>query len=92
MDTGEYVDYHGMSSYAHSIDQAIDYIEELLDEGHSAAAIELCEHALKAVEGSMEAVDDSDIRARMRRFLLDSGLTRHQVDPLFPDLVDDHSI
>jgi len=40
-------------------------------------------------EQLVEGVDDSEIRARTRRFLLDSGLTRQQVDPLFADLLVD---
>lgn len=55
-----FVDYRSAYDYAHGIEEAIDSVEELLKEGHPAEVIELAEHALKAVEGAMGSVDDSD--------------------------------
>jgi tetratricopeptide (TPR) repeat protein len=55
-----FVDYRSAYDYAHGIEEAIDSVEELLKEGHPAEAIELAEHALKAVEKAMGSVDNSD--------------------------------
>ena len=60
VDAGDFVEYGEARGYARGIDDAIDGIEELLGEGHAAEAIGLTEHALSAVERSMESVDDSD--------------------------------
>ena len=37
-------------------------------------------------EQMCEGVDDSDFRAKTRQVLLQKGLTRQQLDGLFPDL------
>ena len=42
------------------IEDAVDGVDHLLKSGQPAAAVELAEYALKAVEGQMESVDDSD--------------------------------
>jgi uncharacterized Zn finger protein len=55
-----FIDYRSAYDYAHGIEEAIDSVEELLKEGHPAEVIELAEHSLKAVEGAMGSVDDSD--------------------------------
>lgn len=55
-----FVGYREMYDYSQGIEDAIDSIEELLGDGLAAEAIELSEHALAAVEGAMESVDDSD--------------------------------
>jgi tetratricopeptide (TPR) repeat protein len=60
LDTGGFVEYQGASDYASGIDDAIDAIEELLDEGYTSESIDLCEYALRGVEGALEFVDDSD--------------------------------
>lgn len=60
IDAGEFVEYRLMYEYAQNIGKAIDSVEELLQEGHAAAAIELAEYALAGVEAAIESVDDSD--------------------------------
>ncbi|HXJ91508.1 MAG TPA: SWIM zinc finger family protein [Terriglobia bacterium] len=60
LDAGDFVDYHGMASYARDADEVIDQIEALQRDGHAEAAIELSEHALKCAERSMDSMDDSD--------------------------------
>jgi uncharacterized Zn finger protein len=55
-----FVDYRSAYDYAHGIEEVIDSVEELLQEGHPAEVIELTEHALEAVEKAMGSVDDSD--------------------------------
>ncbi len=57
---GGFVAYDDMYQYARGIDEAIDSIEQLLEEGHTAEVIGLAEHALAAVEDAMGTVDDSD--------------------------------
>jgi uncharacterized Zn finger protein len=60
LETGDYVDYYGMPSYAGNAEEVIDRLEDVLREGHPEAAIELTEHALKTAERAMESMDDSD--------------------------------
>jgi len=60
LDPGGFLDYHDMPSYAHDASEVIDRIEDLRREGHSEAAIELSEYALKAAERAMNSMDDSD--------------------------------
>lgn len=55
-----FVAYAEAYGYARRIDEIIDSIEELLDEGHADAVIALAEYALAAVEQALERVDDSN--------------------------------
>ena len=55
-----FVDYREAASYARGIEDGVDGVEHLLKSGQPAAAVELAEFALKAVEGQMESIDDSD--------------------------------
>ena len=55
-----YVGYREAYSYARGIEEGLDGVDHLLKSGQPAAAVELAEYALKAVEGQMESVDDSD--------------------------------
>ena len=55
-----FVDYRGSYQYARGIEDTIDAIERLVKDGHAAAVIDLTEYALKAVEGALGSVDDSD--------------------------------
>jgi len=57
-----YVDYNQAGAYAGRVDSAIDAVETLLQQGHAAPAIDLCEAAMKWLEGAIENVDDSDGR------------------------------
>jgi hypothetical protein len=56
----DFVEYAGAYDYARGIHDAIDLLEDLLRDGQPAAVIELCEHALRRVEGAIESVDDPD--------------------------------
>jgi uncharacterized Zn finger protein len=56
----EFVDYRRAYDYANGIEEVIDSVEELLQEGHPAEVIELAEYALEAVEKAIGSVDDSD--------------------------------
>ncbi len=58
--TGGFVDYHSAYEFTKRIDNVVDSIEELLDEGFGREVIELSEHALGRVERALGDVDDSD--------------------------------
>jgi len=56
----DFVPYREATGWARDVDDAIDSVEPLLQDGQSAAVIELCESALQTLLGSIESVDDSD--------------------------------
>ena len=56
----DFVDYYEASDWARGVDEAIDSIEELLNNGQAAAVIELYESALQSLLRAIESVDDSD--------------------------------
>jgi uncharacterized Zn finger protein len=60
LEPDDFVDCHGMASYAGHAEEVIDRLEDVLREGHPDAAIELTEHALKTAERAMGSMDDSD--------------------------------
>ena len=59
VETGGFVYYREMASYARGVDEAIDSIEQLLRDGQASAVIELCESALGSLIEAMEQADDS---------------------------------
>jgi uncharacterized Zn finger protein len=56
----DFVHYREATGWARGVDDAIDSIEHLLNDGQAAAVIELCESALRSLLGAIQAVDDSD--------------------------------
>ena len=58
--TGGFVDWRGAWAYARRIHEAINGVEELLNEGHAAEVIELLEHGLRQCERALGQIDDSD--------------------------------
>ncbi len=60
VDCDDFIDYRGAYDYASGIEEALEPIEELLDEGDASEVIDLAEYALGAVEEAAEQVDDSD--------------------------------
>jgi uncharacterized Zn finger protein len=58
--TRGFVDYRRMHAFARGIDDVVDRVERLLEDGHAADVIGLAEHALARVERAIESVDDSD--------------------------------
>lgn len=58
--TNGFVDYHAAGGYASGIDDTIDQVEQLLKQGHAGEVVDLAEYGLRAVEGAIESVDDSD--------------------------------
>ncbi|GJL65431.1 MAG: hypothetical protein NPIRA05_04020 [Nitrospirales bacterium] len=57
---GGFIDYYSAYAYAQGIDEVVDSIAELLQEGSATKVIDLLEHALRAVEKSLHMIDDSD--------------------------------
>ena len=55
-----FVGYREAASYAQGIEDAVDGVEHLLKSGQPSAAVELSEYALKAVEGQIGSIHDSD--------------------------------
>jgi uncharacterized Zn finger protein len=55
-----YVGYREARTWARAVDNAIDSIEQLLNDGQAAAVIELCESALQSLLDAIQTVDDSD--------------------------------
>lgn len=71
----DFIDYRSAWDFAAGIDQVIDSIEELLQDGHAVDVIALAEHGLEAVEEAIGSVDDSDgsmgeLLARLQRLHL----------------------
>jgi uncharacterized Zn finger protein len=60
MEPGGFVDYRSAYEYAQGIEEVIESVEDLLNEGYAAEVIELSEYALGAVENAMGSVDDSN--------------------------------
>ena len=58
--TGGFVDYHSAHRYARRVDQAIDSISALLDDGHADAVVQLTEYSLTKLEKAIQHIDDSD--------------------------------
>jgi uncharacterized Zn finger protein len=56
----DFVHYREAFGWARGVDDAIDSIEQLLNDGQAGSAIELCESALKSLLGAIESIDDSD--------------------------------
>lgn len=56
----DFVPYGEATGWARGVDDAIDAVEQLLNDGQAAGVIELCESALQSLLGAIEAVDDSD--------------------------------
>lgn len=55
-----FVEYRAAGGWARDVHSAIDAIELVLNDGHAAAVIELCESALLALTEAAGSIDDSD--------------------------------
>lgn len=56
----DFLRYADVYGYVLGIHGAIDLVEDMLRTGQAVTVIEMCEHALRRVEGAMDHVDDSD--------------------------------
>jgi uncharacterized Zn finger protein len=55
----DFLDEDEAEDYAAGVEDVVDALERQLEDGHSAAVVELVEHAIDMVESSMSYVDDS---------------------------------
>lgn len=60
VETGGYVDWHEMPTYAAGLENIADSLAELLQQGQAGALVELAEYAIARVELACEYVDDSN--------------------------------
>jgi uncharacterized Zn finger protein len=72
-----FVSYREMWGYVRGIEELIDLLDELLEEGRAGDIVELSEYALAAVERAIEHVDDSggqmrDVIERLEELHLDA--------------------
>jgi uncharacterized Zn finger protein len=58
--TNGFVDYYAAPDYARRVQQVVDSIAALLDDGHPAAVIQLTEYMLAKLENAIGHMDDSD--------------------------------
>jgi uncharacterized protein DUF6880 len=56
----DFIDYREASDWADRVHGAIGSMEQLLNDGHAAAAIEVCELGLRDLPDAIQSVDDSD--------------------------------
>jgi uncharacterized Zn finger protein len=73
----EFVPYREAWGYVRGIDETIDALDELLEEGRAGDVVDLAEYALAAAERSIEHVDDSgglmrDTLGRLEELHLDA--------------------
>ncbi len=85
VDPGGFVHYRDAYEWSRGVDEVIDAVERLLDDGHADAVIELTEYALAALAGLGGMVDDSDghvgvLRDRLERVHL-GACERGRPDP-----------
>jgi uncharacterized Zn finger protein len=82
----DFVPYREVWGYVRGIEEAIDLLEALLEEGRGGDIVELAEHALKIAERALEHVDDSggqmaDVIARLEDLHRDA-CCRARPDPV----------
>ena len=82
---GDFVPYREVGGYVRGIDEAVDALEALLEEGRGGNVVELAEHALKLAERALDHIDDSDgqmgdVIARIEELHLDA-CSRARPDP-----------
>jgi uncharacterized Zn finger protein len=58
--TGGFIDYYEASGYAEGVQNAVDGLEDLLDQGYASDVVELSEEAITLLEDALNHVDDSD--------------------------------
>ena len=58
--TSGFVDYYNMSDFADGINDALDSLDRLLEEGFALEAMQLCEYAIELADDALQNCDDSD--------------------------------
>jgi uncharacterized Zn finger protein len=59
-DAGGFVDYRSAHDFTRGIDEVVESVAALLEDGHAAEVVELAEYALKRCENAAGGMDDSD--------------------------------
>ena len=59
-----FVPYGEVRAYVRGVEETIDVLDELLEQGRDGEVVELAEYALTAAERSLEHIDDSDGQMR----------------------------
>ena len=60
LNVGEFIHYRDMWRYAQNIDQVVNELEEIVDNGYAREGIESAEYFIKETEEAIHHVDDSD--------------------------------
>jgi uncharacterized Zn finger protein len=86
VDPGDYVPYQEAYEWSVGVEDVIDAVQRLLDDGHAGVVVELTEYALSALSELGGLVDDSDghvgvLRDRIERLHL-AACERGDPDPL----------
>lgn len=63
----DFASYREAGGWAQGVHEAIDAIEQLLNEGHAAAVSGLCESAMRSLSNAIQRADDSDGHFSMLR-------------------------
>jgi uncharacterized Zn finger protein len=58
--TSGFVDYYNMGDFADGINNALDSLDRLFEEGFAAETMQLCEFAIELAEDALQDCDDSD--------------------------------
>jgi uncharacterized Zn finger protein len=58
--TDDYVDYRSAYDYASGVEEVLDTLESLLQDGRADKVVELAEYAMEEIEEALNHVDDSD--------------------------------
>ena len=75
--TSGFIDYYNMSEFTDDINDELDSLDRLLEEGFSVEAMQLCEYAIELADEALQNCDDSDgcfgdIAERLASLHLDS--------------------
>lgn len=58
--TSGFVDYYNMGDFTDGINDALNSLDRLLDEGFALEAMQLCEYAIELADDALQSCDDSD--------------------------------
>ena len=58
--TSGFIDYYNMGDFIDGINDALDSLDRLLEEGFALEAMQLCEYAIELADDALQSCDDSD--------------------------------
>jgi len=58
--TSGFVDYYNMSDFTDGINDALDSLDRLVEEGFATETMHLCEYAIELADDALQSCDDSD--------------------------------